>query len=39
MGTKNNQETIWYDTLDAHNFDAYRPGMDGCFQCPIRCRR
>jgi aldehyde:ferredoxin oxidoreductase len=38
MGTKNNQETIWYDTLDADNFDAYRPGMDGCFQCPIRCR-
>ena len=38
MGTKNNQETIWYDTLDADNFDVYRPGMDGCFQCPIRCR-
>lgn len=38
MGTKNNQETIWYDTLDAENLDEYRPGMDGCFQCPIRCR-
>ena len=38
MGTKNNQETSWYDSLDADNFDAYRPGMDGCFQCPIRCR-
>src|SRR5512139_2140593 len=38
MGTKNNQETRWYDTLDADNFDAYRPGMDGCLKCPIRCR-
>ena len=27
-----------YDTLDADNFDVYRPGMDGCYQCPIRCR-
>ena len=33
MGTKNNQATIWYDTLDADNFDVYRPGIDGCFQC------
>lgn len=38
MGTKNNQETIWHDSLDADNFDVYRPGMDGCFQCPVRCR-
>lgn len=38
MGARNNQETSWYDSLDADNFDAYRPGMDGCFQCPIRCR-
>jgi len=38
MGTKNNQETRWHDTLDADNFDAYRPGMDGCLKCPIRCR-
>jgi aldehyde:ferredoxin oxidoreductase len=38
MGTKNNQETRWFDTLDADNFDAYRPGMDGCLKCPIRCR-
>ena len=38
MGTKNNQETVWSDALDADNFDAYRPGMDGCFKCPVRCR-
>src|SRR5512139_447454 len=38
MGAKNNQETRWFDTLDADNFDAYRPGMDGCMKCPIRCR-
>lgn len=38
MGTKNNQETSWSDTLDADNFDAYRPGMDGCLKCPVRCR-
>ena len=38
MGTKNNQETSWHDSLDADNFDIYRPGMDGCFKCPIRCR-
>ena len=38
MGAKNNQETNWYDSLDADNFDVYRPGMDGCFQCPVRCR-
>ncbi|MCL5966048.1 MAG: MoaD/ThiS family protein [Deltaproteobacteria bacterium] len=38
MGTKNNQETSWHDSLDADNFDAYRPGMDGCLKCPIRCR-
>jgi len=38
MGTKNNQETRWHDTLDADNFDVYRPGMDGCLKCPIRCR-
>ena len=38
MGTKNNQETSWDDTLDADNFDVYRPGMDGCLKCPVRCR-
>ena len=38
MGTKNNQETIWSDSLDADNFDVYRPGMDGCLRCPVRCR-
>jgi len=38
MGTKNNQETSWSDALDADNFDAYRPGMDGCLKCPVRCR-
>lgn len=38
MGTKNNQETTWGDSLDADNFDVYRPGMDGCFKCPVQCR-
>jgi aldehyde:ferredoxin oxidoreductase len=38
MGTKNNQETTWVDSLDADNFDPYRPGMDGCYRCPVNCR-
>ncbi len=38
MGAKNNQETSWSDSLDADNFDVYRPGMDGCLKCPVRCR-
>jgi aldehyde:ferredoxin oxidoreductase len=38
MGTKNNQETTWTDALDAHNIDPYRPGLDGCFRCPVNCR-
>ena len=38
MGTKNNQETTWSDTLDADNIDPYRPGMDGCYKCPVHCR-
>ncbi len=38
MGTKNNQETTWGESLDADNFDVYRPGMDGCFKCPVQCR-
>ncbi len=38
MGTKNNQETTWTDGLDAEHFDPYRPGMEGCFRCPVNCR-
>ena len=38
LGTRNNQETTWADSLDADNFDVYRPGMDGCHKCPVRCR-
>ncbi|MBA3904394.1 MAG: aldehyde ferredoxin oxidoreductase [Rhodocyclaceae bacterium] len=38
MGTRNNQETTWGESLDADNFDVYRPGMDGCFKCPVHCR-
>jgi len=38
MGTKNNQETTWTDALDAEKFDRYRPGMEGCFRCPVNCR-
>jgi len=38
MGTKNNQETSWVETLDADNIDPYRPGMDGCMKCPVHCR-
>jgi aldehyde:ferredoxin oxidoreductase len=38
MGTKNNQETTWTDALDAANFDPFRPGMEGCFRCPVNCR-
>jgi len=38
MGTKNNQETTWHDSLDADNFDPYRPDMSGCYKCPVRCR-
>jgi aldehyde:ferredoxin oxidoreductase len=38
MGTKNNQETTWTEALDAHHLDQYRPGMDGCFRCPVNCR-
>jgi aldehyde:ferredoxin oxidoreductase len=38
MGTKNNQETTWTDKLDAENIDQYRPGMEGCFACPVNCR-
>jgi aldehyde:ferredoxin oxidoreductase len=38
MGTKNNQETTWTDQLDAQHIDQYRPGMEGCFRCPVNCR-
>lgn len=38
LAAKNNQETTWSDSLDADNFDPYRPGMDGCYKCPVRCR-
>src|SRR5918996_603732 len=38
MGTKNNQETTWTEGLDANHIDPYRPGMDGCFRCPVNCR-
>jgi aldehyde:ferredoxin oxidoreductase len=38
MGTKNNQETTWTDQLDAEHIDPYRPGMTGCFRCPVNCR-
>lgn len=38
MGTKNNQETTWTDALDADHIDPYRPGMEGCFRCPVNCR-
>ncbi|WP_332674119.1 aldehyde ferredoxin oxidoreductase C-terminal domain-containing protein [Aromatoleum sp.] len=38
LGTMNNQTTAWHPTLDADNFDPYRPGMDGCFKCPVHCR-
>ncbi|MCF8179545.1 MAG: MoaD/ThiS family protein [Sulfuritalea sp.] len=38
LGTKNNQQTSWKPSLDADNFDPYRPGMDGCYLCPVHCR-
>ena len=38
MGTKNNQETVWVETLDSEHFDPFRPGMTGCFRCPVNCR-
>ncbi len=38
MGTKNNQETTWVEDLDADNIDPYRPGMGGCYKCPVHCR-
>ncbi len=38
LGTMNNQHTAWHESLDADNFDPYRPGMDGCFKCPVHCR-
>src|SRR5688500_7035247 len=38
MGVKNNQETTWTADFDAEHFDPFRPGMEGCFRCPVNCR-
>ncbi len=38
MGTRNNQETTWSEELDAEHLDPFRPGMEGCFRCPVNCR-
>jgi aldehyde:ferredoxin oxidoreductase len=38
LGTKNNQETTWSERLDAEHITPYRPGMAGCFRCPVNCR-
>ena len=38
MGTKNNQETTWTEKLDSDHITPYRPGMAGCFRCPVNCR-
>ena len=38
MGTKNNQATTWTERLDAEHITPYRPGMAGCFRCPVNCR-
>src|SRR4029079_12261857 len=38
MGTKNNQLTTGTEQLDAEHIDPYRPGMSGCFRCPVNCR-
>ncbi len=38
MGALNNQHTTWTDSLDVEHFDEFRPGMDGCFKCPVFCR-
>ena len=38
MGTKNNQDTTWTERLDAEHITPYRPGMAGCFRCPVNCR-
>jgi aldehyde:ferredoxin oxidoreductase len=38
MGTRNNQENTWSEALDAENLDRFRPGMAGCFRCPVNCR-
>jgi aldehyde:ferredoxin oxidoreductase len=38
MGTRNNQDTTWTDRLDADHITPYRPGMAGCFRCPVNCR-
>jgi len=38
MGTLNNQRTTWTEALDAEALDPVRPGMEGCFRCPVNCR-
>ena len=38
MGTLNNQKNTWTEALDAENLDRWRPGMAGCFRCPVNCR-
>jgi aldehyde:ferredoxin oxidoreductase len=38
MGALNNQLGTWTDALDAENLDPFRPGMAGCFRCPVNCR-
>jgi len=38
IAVRNNQETVWDDSLDAGNLDPYRTGMDSCLKCPVRCR-
>ena len=38
LGTKNNQQTTWHDSLDAERFDPFRDGMAGCYKCPVHCR-
>ncbi len=38
VGTKNNSETCFSDSLDSENLDEYRTGMNGCYKCSVRCR-
>ena len=36
-GHENTRPDLAY-RLDAEHFDQYRPGMEGCFRCPVNCR-
>ncbi len=38
IGARNHQETTWTEALDATHIAPYRPGMAGCFRCPVNCR-